>query len=304
MKQKKREKTDKKKPNYAEPDDLDFGDAEDTIPVAAVPSAFAVPHRPAVLDTPRPPYPTKWVDPDAPVDVAKARTVLSKVRAIREAFFFQCPVEAVGPLATYYDEIEHPMDLETLSNRIEQGAYPNYSALFADFDLIVSNCEKFNTPNTEPIWHAHILDRAWRTEWEKANKLSYNTKRSLGAFLKKLMEDGVALPFNVPVAELAKQVPTYHAFIPVENGRDLVMIKRKLETDQYNSIEALEADFDLMIRNCYTFNGTESQISFSARELSDKFKLGIKRIKADSQKQTKRGSSSAPGGGATKKQRI
>ena len=82
------------------------------------------------------------------------------------------------------------------------------------------------------------------------------------------------------VAELAKQVPTYHAFIPVENGRDLVMIKRKLETDQYNSIEALEADFDLMIRNCYTFNGTESQISFSARELSDKFKLGIKRIKA------------------------
>ena len=82
------------------------------------------------------------------------------------------------------------------------------------------------------------------------------------------------------VAELAKQVPTYHAFIPVENGRDLVMIKRKLETDQYDSIEALEADFDLMIRNCYTFNGTESQISFSARELSDKFKLGIKRIKA------------------------
>jgi hypothetical protein len=57
------------------------------------------------------------------------------------------------------------------------------------------------------------------------------------------------------------------------------MIKRKLETDQYDSIEALEADFDLMIRNCYTFNGTESQISFSARELSDKFKLGIKRIK-------------------------
>ncbi|KWU43351.1 hypothetical protein RHOSPDRAFT_11631, partial [Rhodotorula sp. JG-1b] len=279
--------TDKKKPNYAEPDDLDFGDAEETIPVAAVPSAFAVPHRPAVLDTPRPPYPTKWVDPDAPVDVAKARAVLSKVRAIREAFFFQYPVEAVGPLATYYDEIEHPMDLETLSNRIEQGAYPNYSALFADFDLIVSNCEKFNTPNTEPIWHAHILDRAWRTEWEKANKLSYNTKRSLGAFLKKLMEDGHAAALTSilimtsisQVAELAKQVPTYHAFIPVENGRDLVMIKRKLETDQYNSIEALEADFDLMIRNCYTFNGTESQISFSARELSDKFKLGIKRIK-------------------------
>ncbi|GAA5975739.1 hypothetical protein JCM10908_005265 [Rhodotorula pacifica] len=303
-KQKKRDKSEKKKPNYAEPDDLDFGDGEEKLPVAAVPSSFAVPHRPAILDTPRPPYPTKWVDPDAPVDIAKARAVLSKVRTIREAFFFQYPVEAVGPLATYYDEIEHPMDLETLSSRIEQGAYPNYSALFADFDLIVSNCEKFNTPNTEPIWHAHILDRAWRTEWERANKLSYNTKRSLGAFLKKLMEEGVALPFNVPIAELVQQVPTYHDFIPVENARDLTMIKRKLETDQYNSIEALEADFDLMIRNCYAFNGMESQISFSARELSDKFKLGVKRIKTDSQKQTKRGNSSSAGGGVTKKQRI
>lgn len=197
------------------------------------------------------------------------------------------------------------MDLETLSKRIEQGAYPNYSSLFADFDLIVSNCEKFNTPNTEPIWHAHIMDRAWRVEWEKANKLSYNTKRSLGAFLKKLMEEGVAQPFNVPVADLAQQVPTYHNFIPVENGRDLIMIKRKLESDQYNSIEALEADFDMMIRNCYTFNGTESQISYSARELSDKFKTGMKRIKSatDAQRQMKRGNSSSSGG-ANKKQRI
>ncbi|POY76846.1 hypothetical protein BMF94_0098 [Rhodotorula taiwanensis] len=303
-KPKKRDKLEKKKPNYAEPDDLDFGDAGETVPVAAAPVvAFGVPHRPAVLDTPRPPYPTKWVDPDAPVDLAKARLVLTKVRAIREAFFFQQPVEAVGPLATYYDEIEHPMDLQTLSMRIEQGVYPNYSALFADFDLIVSNCEKFNTPNTEPIWHAHILDRAWRTEWEKANKLSYNTKRSLSAFLKKLMDEGVAQPFTVPVAELARQVPTYHDFIPVENGRDLVMIKRKLETDQYNSIDALEADFDLMIGNCYAFNGMESQVSYSARELSDKFKLGLKRIRTDAQKQMKRGNSSSMGG-VSKKQRI
>lgn len=88
------------------------------------------------------------------------------------------------------------------------------------------------------------------------------------------------------VAELARQVPTYHDFIPVENGRDLVMIKRKLETDQYNSIDALEADFDLMIGNCYAFNGMESQVSYSARELSDKFKLGLKRIRTGSSRVT------------------
>ncbi|BGP23606.1 transcription initiation factor TFIID subunit 2 [Rhodotorula toruloides] len=289
--------------NYAEPPDLDFDEADSTVPVNPAPAAFAVPQRPEVLDTPRPPYPTKWVDPEGPIDIAKAKSVLSKIRSLREAFFFQYPVEPLGPLATYYDEIEQPMDLDTMSTKLDAGAYPNYSALFSDFDLIVANCEKFNTPNTEPIWHVLLLDRAWRTEWEKANKLTYNTKRSLGAFLKKLMEEGAALPFNVPIADLAVQVPNYHDYIPKEDGRDLQMIKRKLETDQYNSIEALEADFDLMVRNCYRFNGAESQVSFSARELDCKFKAGIKRIKTDSLKQNKRAGSSGVGG-VSKKQRI
>lgn len=57
------------------------------------------------------------------------------------------------------------------------------------------------------------------------------------------------------------------------------MLRRGVEKDKYLTIEALEADFDLLVSNCYRFNGTESQISYSARELSDKFKKGILRIK-------------------------
>ena len=187
--------------NYAEPPDFESDEERDTVAVqqSAAPIAFGVPQRPEILNTPKPPYPTKWVNPDDPVDLTKARQVLAKVRSLREAFFFQYPVEAVGPLATYYDEIAHPMNLDTLGRRLEQGAYANYAQLFADFDLIVANCERFNTPNTEPIWHVHILDRAWRTEWEKANKLSYNTKRSLGGMLKRLMNTSPCVVTLVPI---------------------------------------------------------------------------------------------------------
>jgi len=57
------------------------------------------------------------------------------------------------------------------------------------------------------------------------------------------------------------------------------MIKKKLEADQYQTIEALESDFDLMIHNCYTFNGTESHVSLSARDIHEKFRQNVKRIK-------------------------
>lgn len=81
------------------------------------------------------------------------------------------------------------MDLQTMTIKVERGDM-NYEELFADFDLIVSNCKLFNPPDTEPVWYVDVLDRAWRSEWERASKLSYNVKRSLLSFLKTLMQDG------------------------------------------------------------------------------------------------------------------
>lgn len=74
-------------------------------------------------------------------------------------------------------------------------------------------------------------------------------------------------------------MPNYYDFIPPDQARDLLMIRRKLENDEYATIDALVADFDLMINNCYTFNGTESHVSVSGRALSDAFHENIKRIR-------------------------
>lgn len=54
------------------------------------------------------------------------------------------------------------------------------------------------------------------------------------------------------------------------------MIREKLDTDKYDSIAALEADIDLMVKNAITFNGSESFVGVAAIALSERFKELLK----------------------------
>lgn len=56
----------------------------------------APPGRPAELDLAQLPEPTKWFKADAQIDFKKAKSVVSKMKGMREAFFFLEPVDAVG----------------------------------------------------------------------------------------------------------------------------------------------------------------------------------------------------------------
>ena len=67
-------------------------------------------------------------------------------------------------------------------------------------------------------------------------------------------------------------IPTYFDVIPRKNARDLRTIRQKLEADKYDSIEAFEADMDLMIDNAITFNGADSEVGQVAFLLRDKYK--------------------------------
>ncbi|KAK4702866.1 hypothetical protein P7C70_g3357, partial [Phenoliferia sp. Uapishka_3] len=262
------------------------------------------PGRPAELDLPLPPPPHTFISARDRIDVKKAKSVINKMKGMREAFFFLVPVDPVGLVANYYHEILHPMDLQTMTKKLDlaHGAYETYGELFDDFDLIVANCKQFNPPNTEPVWYVDVLDRAWRLEWEKASKLSYNLKRSLIAFMKKAMEDGSAFPFLESINTVIDQVPDYYDWIQKGDERDLGTIKKWLERDRYTSIEALEADVELMIKNCCTYNPPGTPVHESGKEFLHLFKQGISKIRADG-KGTKRAGEKS-GGGASKKQKY
>lgn len=52
----------------------------------------------------------------------------------------------------------------------ERGQYASWQELNDDFELIVSNCKKFNPPASLPCRHADELKSAWLQAWTNAKK--------------------------------------------------------------------------------------------------------------------------------------
>ncbi len=78
--------------------------------------------------------------------------------------------------------------------------------------------------------------------------------------------------FLEPVDTVKLGIPHYHTIIPKKDARDLKTIRGKLDADKYESVDAFEADLDLMIQNAITFNGLESEVGLWAVGLQNKYR--------------------------------
>ena len=87
----------------------------------------------------------------------------------------------VTTFASYLEEISHPMDLGTISQKLNQADYITMEEFAKDVELVFTNCRTFNPPLTLPVTCADIVAKAFRKEWAKATekKLSWPEKRSL-----------------------------------------------------------------------------------------------------------------------------
>ena len=100
--------------------------------------------------------------------------------------------------------------------------------------------------------------------------------------------------FREPVDPVLLQIPTYFDVIPKKNARDLRTIRQKLDADKYDSIDAWEADMDLMIDNAVVFNGAESEVGVLATQLMDKYKDMIANVRGGSSVKRKGGEKGTP----------
>jgi transcription initiation factor TFIID subunit 2 len=94
-------------------------------------------------------------------------------------------------LARYYDEIKHPMDFRTLSEKLARGEYKSMEDFAEDVHLIFLNCRQFNPPTTTPVVAADMVERVFRREWGNAmrGRLTTAEKRHLVSFLDKLRNE-------------------------------------------------------------------------------------------------------------------
>ena len=89
-------------------------------------------------------------------------------------------------------------------------------------------------------------------------------------------------------------IPTYYDVIPKKDARDLRTIRQKLDTDKYDSVEAFEADIDLMLKNAIKFNGAESEVGLISLAFEDRFRALLTGWKSGAVKKRKDGDQGTP----------
>ena len=93
---------------------------------------------------------------------------------------------------------------------------------------------------------------------------------------------------------IALGIPMYFDIIPRKDARDLSTIKQKLDTDKYDSVDAFEADLDLMIDNAIRFNGSDSEVGKISYIVRGKYRDMLSSLRTTSSTKRKGGDKGTP----------
>ena len=100
---------------------------------------------------------------------AKLNLVLKHIKQQKDAWPFVAPVDA-KIVPDYYVHIAHPMDLQTMQNKLDRFEYRDKESFQADFKLMIGNCKSYNTPDTTYYRCAETLDKTFDRKWEQVHR--------------------------------------------------------------------------------------------------------------------------------------
>ncbi|WWC92779.1 uncharacterized protein L201_007738 [Kwoniella dendrophila CBS 6074] len=125
----------------------------------------------------------------------KAITIaLHKLVAHRSSLWFRKPVDPVRDDAPDYGTvIKTPMDLQTISAKLDAGMYANRQEFVSDVKLIIANCYTYNVSPTSVVRKlGETFEKTFTTLW---NKTEHTLSSSAAA-----AQQAAAVPKTVPVA--------------------------------------------------------------------------------------------------------
>ncbi|CAI5709294.1 unnamed protein product [Peronospora destructor] len=108
-------------------------------------------------------------------------------------------------------------------------------------------------------------------------------KSRLMPLLTKLMESEYGWTFNNPVDPVQWNIPDY--FDIIKCPMDLGTIKKRLESEHYNSVEAFAGDVRLVFENCIAYNSSTNKFNIAAKQLLASFNKSLAALKNQLEKQ-------------------
>jgi bromodomain-containing factor 1 len=91
-----------------------------------------------------------------------------------------------------------------------------------------------------------------------------------------LKKSNASANFRLPVDYITLNIPTYPDII--KHPMDLGTIDHRLKRNEYTSVSAFVADFELIVSNCITFNGPDHGVSVQAKKMQSSFNGQMKNL--------------------------
>lgn len=105
-------------------------------------------------------------------DLTACRNCLKKLQTSKHALLFLNPVDPVRDrVPNYFEVIQDPMDLSSMSNKLNAGLYKDRFDFKADFELLIRNAKTF-TPDPKAYVNvsASALEKLFNSHWNKITK--------------------------------------------------------------------------------------------------------------------------------------
>ncbi|KZO96454.1 hypothetical protein CALVIDRAFT_514798 [Calocera viscosa TUFC12733] len=104
-------------------------------------------------------------------DLKACRQALKRMNTNKHADLFRMPVDPIRDRApNYFDIIKTPMDLSTISAKLEEGRYPDRFAFEKDFHLMIQNAHTYNPSGTYAHTEAVKLQEFFDKQWARISK--------------------------------------------------------------------------------------------------------------------------------------